>query len=161
MKSLVFLFPYLSLLDSLLRFLFKNLLNFLDSKPRFSSSLSSLGSCLFLCLAAFKAMFLTCLSSLSWTLSLFISNSCSQSFPNKEVVVKDVKSFRMYGFKWEGGGVNCLKGFSQTFRSRMKFLWENLIQNNTKQFNTTPEKQSVVSQKQSIVYTSWKSTNWN
>jgi len=26
-------------------------------------------------------------------LSLFISNSCSLRFPNKEVVVKDVKSF--------------------------------------------------------------------
>ena len=81
------------LLASLLRFLFKNPLNFLDNKLRFSSSLSSLESCLLLCLAAFKAMLLTCLSSLSWTLSLFISNSCSLSLPNNEAVVKDVKSF--------------------------------------------------------------------
>ena len=55
----------------------------------------------------------------------------------------------MDGFKLEGGGLNCLKRFSQTFKPRMKLLRET----NDKKFSlqkhkgktTAPEKQSVVS----------------
>ena len=73
-------------------FFFKNLLNFLVSKLRVSPSLHSLESWPSLWPVVLKAMFLTCFSSFSWSLSRFISSSCSLSLPNTKVVVNIVKS---------------------------------------------------------------------
>jgi len=64
---------------------------------------------------------------------------------------------RMYGFKLEGG-----EWFKEGFHKLLSLEWNyfenNLIKEsvcqNTKQISTAPEKQSVVSQKQSVVYTS-------
>jgi len=63
----------------------------------------------------------------------------------------------MYGFKLEGG-----EWFKEGFRKLLSLEWNhfektwlrNQFAKNTKQISTTPEKQSVVSQKQSVVYTS-------
>ena len=65
----------------------------------------------------------------------------------------------MYGFKLEGG--EWFKGgfrklFSLEWNSFEKTWYRIQLAKNTKQFNTAPEKQSVVSHKQSVVYTSWK-----
>jgi len=65
----------------------------------------------------------------------------------------------MYGFKLEGGGG---EGFKEGFRKLFTLEWNSFektwfriqFAKNTKQYSTTPEKQPVVSQKQSIVYTS-------
>ena len=63
---------------------------------------------------------------------------------------------RMYGFKLEG------EWFKEGFRKKISLKWNSFkktwlrtqFAKNTKQFSTAPEKQSVVSQKQSVVYTS-------
>jgi len=63
----------------------------------------------------------------------------------------------MYGFKLEGG-----EWFKEGFRKLLSLEWNyfenNLIKKsvcqNTKQISTELEKQSVVSQEQSVVYTS-------
>ena len=62
----------------------------------------------------------------------------------------------MYGFKLEGG-----EWFKEGFRKLLslewnyfeKYLIKKSVCQNTKQISTAPEKQSVVSQKQSVVYT--------
>jgi len=63
----------------------------------------------------------------------------------------------MYGFKLEGGewfkeGFHKL--FSLEWNSFKKTWFRIQFAKNTKQFSTSLEKQSVVSQKQSVVYTS-------
>ena len=56
----------------------------------FSSSLSQETCC---CLLSLSVMLLLCLSSFSWTTSLWISISCSLSFPKRDVTVIEVRSF--------------------------------------------------------------------
>ena len=71
---------------------------------------------------------------------------------------------RMYGFKLEGG-----EWFKEGFRQIFKIEWNSLLKTilgiqlakNKAQNSKAPEKQSVVSQKQSIVYTSKNNNNWN
>ena len=62
---------------------------------------------------------------------------------------------RIYGLKREG--VNCLNGFSQTFKARMKSFARNQIRNLVSQetkhkTGKHQKKKSVVSSKQSVFY---------
>jgi len=69
----------------------------------------------------------------------------------------------MYGFKLEGGEL-----FKRAFLKLFKLEWNSSqetrlgiqLAKNKAQNNKTPEKQSVVSQKQSVVYTSKNNNNW-
>ena len=95
LKSFDFLPLYLLEDWCLLPFFLENLINFFDIRLNVSSPLS-LDSWHLLCLVVFKAMPLACLSSFSWRNNMFISNSCSLSFPNNEVVVIEVRSLDSY-----------------------------------------------------------------
>jgi len=74
----------------------------------------------------------------------------------------------MYGFKLEGGGGgNCLKGVFANFWRLKEILCKKpdlgiQFAKNKAQNSKALEKQSVVSHKQSVVYTSKKNrNNWN
>ena len=111
----------------LVLFFFKNLLNFLDSRLKVSSSLDSWH---LLWLAVFRAMLKTCLSLFSWINNLFISNPCSLNFPNN--ISNYVFSFSLY-FVFFVKSFNTF--FDLIYRNSgsfwMLFMW---LQTHTKKF---------------------------